>query len=159
MPDTIDIDQINAEFTQLLMQSIQNSAGLSTQKMPKVYTSYFAACGKLPKDIVPISISLKKPDWYDGKEYKALAPKPGFFQRWRVNHDNQAYIASFREQVLGKLDAKNVCEDLLRLSGGHPMALLCYERPGEFCHRHLVAQWLTANGCPVEEYMIKLGEK
>lgn len=31
------------------------------------------------------------------------------------------------------------------------IALLCYEKPDDFCHRHLVADWLRKNGYECEE--------
>ena len=31
------------------------------------------------------------------------------------------------------------------------IALICYEKPSEFCHRHLVADWLKEYGIEVEE--------
>lgn len=35
----------------------------------------------------------------------------------------------------------------------HPnIVLLCYEKPTDFCHRHLVAQWLIENGFECKEY-------
>jgi hypothetical protein len=35
---------------------------------------------------------------------------------------------------------KEVLRDL-----GDDAVLLCYEKPGQFCHRHLVAQWLKVD--------------
>jgi hypothetical protein len=29
---------------------------------------------------------------------------------------------------------------------------MCYEKPGSFCHRHLVAEWLRENGFDCREY-------
>lgn len=29
---------------------------------------------------------------------------------------------------------------------------MCYEKSEDFCHRHLVAEWLTGAGFPVEEF-------
>ena len=38
------------------------------------------------------------------------------------------------------------------MSGGSNVALVCYEKPSDFCHRHLVAGWLCDNGMPCHEY-------
>jgi hypothetical protein len=36
---------------------------------------------------------------------------------------------------------------------GDNVILLCYEKPGDFCHRHIVADWLESNfGMRVDEY-------
>ncbi len=122
-----------------------------------IYTSYFAKLKSLPEHIVPISICGKAPDWYKGLQYKKLAPKYDFFMEWKKNHDNDYYIKCFNEQVLDKLYFLDVVSDLINLTmvdGIEPenIALICYEKPGDFCHRHLVADWLNQNGCECKEW-------
>lgn len=119
-----------------------------------IYTSYFAKLRKLPENIIPISICGKVPDWYKGLQYKKLAPKYDFFMEWKKNHDNDYYIKCFKEQVTDKLDADNVIDDIGFLAGYDQtknICLICYEKPTDFCHRHLVAKWLSENGYPCEE--------
>lgn len=118
----------------------------------KIYTSYFAKLRSLPENIVPISICGKAPDWYTGLQYKKLAPKYGFFMEWKKTHDNDYYIEHFDSEVLNLLDAKAIYEELSKMSGRKDIALICYEKPSDFCHRHLVAKWLTKNGIPCDEY-------
>ena len=36
--------------------------------------------------------------------------------------------------------------------GENDIALICYEKPSDFCHRHLVAEWLNQNGFKCEEW-------
>jgi hypothetical protein len=36
--------------------------------------------------------------------------------------------------------------ELMKLSDNKDICLLCYEIPGMFCHRHLVAKWFTEHG-------------
>ena len=44
---------------------------------------------------------------------------------------------------LGVLDKESVLKNLEKLAGGREeIALVCYEKPGDFCHRHIVADWL-----------------
>ncbi|MDD6827913.1 MAG: hypothetical protein PUE12_17740 [Oscillospiraceae bacterium] len=122
-----------------------------------IYTSYFAQLNKLPNNIIPISICAKTPDWYKGLQYKKLAPKYDFFMEWKKNHDNDYYIKCYNEQVLDKLHPASVYTDLWNLCDNTTLTepticLVCYEKPSDFCHRHLVAKWLTENGCPCEEY-------
>lgn len=118
-----------------------------------IYTSYFANLRKLPPNIVPISICGKAPDWYTGLQYKKLAPKKDFFLKWKENHDNDYYIKCFQEQVLSTLDITDVINCLYAMSEGRHVALICYEKPNDFCHRHLVADWLTQHGYPTVEYI------
>ena len=120
-----------------------------------IYTSYFAKLSKLPANITPIAICGKSPEWYKGIQYKKLAPKWSFFSIWKETHDNEYYIKHFNEEVLNPLNANDVINELYSLAGKNQDAdivLICYEKPGDFCHRHLVADWLTSNGYPVEEY-------
>lgn len=122
-----------------------------------IYTSYFAKLKSLPDNIVPIAICAKVPNWYKGLQYKKLTPKYDFFMEWKETHDNNYYIKCFNEQVLEKLNATDVILDFSRLSYGYnigekDICLLCYEKPSDFCHRHLVAEWLRENGFRCEEW-------
>ena len=121
----------------------------------RIYTSYYANLRNLAMDIIPISIAGRAPDWYYGLEYKKLAPKRYFFNIWKENGDNDYYIRHFKKEVLDLLDARQVVSDLIKLSGGKDIALLCYETPDKFCHRHLVADWLTENDYYVDEFKNK----
>lgn len=135
-----------------------------------LYTSYFAKLNKLPNNIIPISICGKAPVWYKGLQYKKLAPKYDFFMKWKENHDNDYYIKCFNEQVLNNLDIINTLTELYNLLSNEQqnliemidcppwvnpninIALICYEKPSDFCHRHLVAEWFERNGIKCEEY-------
>ena len=61
--------------------------------------------------------------------------------------DNDYYIKHFIEEVLDKLDPEQVLKELEGFSGVSEdnIILLCYEKTGTFCHRHLVADWLNQN--------------
>ncbi len=116
------------------------------------YTTYFAKLKSLHKSIVPISICGKAPDWYSGLQYKKLAPKYDFFMRWKETHDNDYYINCFNSQVLANLKAEQVINDLRAMAAGKEFALVCYEKPSDFCHRHLVAKWLQKHGYEIKEW-------
>lgn len=133
-----------------------------------IYTSYFAKLRSLPENIVPVSICGKTPDWYTGLQYKKLAPKYDFFIKWKQNHDNDYYIKCFKEQVLDKLSYISVVNHLqlilpynmrvdmdsdVAINTKYHVALICYEKPTDFCHRHLVANWLNQNGIRCEEWI------
>ena len=70
------------------------------------------------------------------------------------NQTQEQYIERYNRLVLGTLRVENVVRDIERLSGGRDAALLCYEKPGDFCHRHLLAKWITEeSGVEVKEWM------
>lgn len=122
-----------------------------------IYTTYFAKLKSLPKDIIPISICGKAPAGYNGPSYRAVAPKYDFFMQWKATGDNDYYIKCFNEQVLSQLNPARVVAELYHTIGKPPcscdIALVCYEKPTDFCHRHLVADWLTEHGYECKEFI------
>lgn len=110
----------------------------------KIFTSYFGACKRLPKEYVQVAICGGMTFPWPGLRYTKLAPRKSFFLEWKQNHDNDFYIRHFNDEVLSALTQDQVRRELADLVGGEDktVVLLCYERPGEFCHRHLVAKWL-----------------
>lgn len=121
-----------------------------------IYTGYYACLNKyIDAGLVPISIAGKAPEFYHGDEYKVLAPKYDFFIRWKRGEiDNFKYVELYNKEVLSKLDAIDVCIDLYNISNGNDIVLLCYEKPGDFCHRHQVADWLEEHGERVDEFVV-----
>lgn len=120
-----------------------------------IYTTYFAKLKKLPEGIIPIAICGKSPAGYKGLSYKKLAPKYDFFMQWKATGDNNYYVKCFKEQVLANLEASAVIKDLYSLAGdtAADIALVCYEKPTDFCHRHLVSDWLSSNGYDCREFI------
>lgn len=122
--------------------------------MIDIYTSYYANIKNLPDNVCPISIAGKAPKGYNGIEYKVLAPKWSFFKIWKETHDNEYYIKNFKELVLDQLNPQVVYTVLMRAANGKIPCLICYEKPGDFCHRHLVADWLSEKlNLKIEEYV------
>ena len=119
----------------------------------KIYTTFFANLSNLPNSVVPISIALKPPPDWGGLQYKKLAPKKSFFSVWKEFGDNEYYTEHYNEEVLGVLAVDEVIQELSVLShNANEIALVCYEKPDEFCHRHLVAKWLIQHGYTVKEH-------
>lgn len=119
-----------------------------------IYTSYFANVNKIPPNIVPISISRWSPKWLSWVlSFKDLAPSKEIVTECKsVGMDSNEYTVRYTSEVLNNLDAKDILYRLSSLSNGKDIALLCYERPGDMCHRHLVAKWLEQDlGITVKE--------
>ena len=96
-------------------------------------TSNFAQTVK-PQEVDPhnlVAICLYPPAWFKGRTYPALAPTKAMLKL-----DDGQYRQAFQE-ILDRLDPQKVYEDL-----GPDAILLCWEAPGKFCHRRLVAEWL-----------------
>lgn len=119
-----------------------------------IYTSYFAKMRYLPKNMIPISICAKPPAGYKGLQYKKLAPPYRVLMEYKEKHDSNKYIRDYNDQILDQLDVNEVVNDLASLIGfdnSKDIVLLCYERPSDFCHRHLVSNWLNDNGFECRE--------
>ena len=111
-----------------------------------ILTSNFKIAGHLPQ---AVAISQGLPRGWQGRRYKPLAPP------WKLVKltDSQEFIRRYRAEVLDKLDPRQVLQDL----GGDDLIMLCWEAPGEFCHRRVVAVWLRKElGITVEEFDPKL---
>lgn len=121
-----------------------------------IYTSYFAQIRNFPEDFTPVAICGGIPDWYKGIWTKQVAPKWGFFNEWKKNHDNNFYIEHFNNEVLANLTADDFIRNLIAMTNNASnIVLLCYEKPTDFCHRHLVADWINKNntiGIEVKEW-------
>ena len=77
--------------------------------------------------------------------------------KWKKNQDNEYYIKCFKQEVLDKLDWFQAYEELHNLADScgkfqYEIALICYEKPSDFCHRHLVADWFNKNGIECKEW-------
>lgn len=119
----------------------------------KIYTSYFGNVRKLPDEIVPVSIARHAKFW-PGLKYFPLAPDSE-----TLKIQTGEYTLRFNKK-LSKLNAVSVLEQLISISEGKDIALLCYEKPGDFCHRRLVAEWIEKEtGMEVPEYQNKEVEK
>ena len=93
-----------------------------------------------------VSIAGRPPVWYKGRQYKKLAPKYWFFAKYKEDGDADYYVEQYYYEVLAKLDAQQVYEEL-----GENAILCCWEDRG-FCHRFVVADWFKVElGIIIEE--------
>jgi hypothetical protein len=115
-----------------------------------IYTSYFAKISKVKN---PIAICGKSPDWYKGQEFKKLAPKYSFCKDYKdLKITPQEFIRLYYEQILNLLNAEKVKEELFSLyEGEEDITLMCFEKPDQFCHRQIVANWFSSNGIQARE--------
>ena len=117
----------------------------------KIYTSYFAKAAILRKaGIVPIGVALWPPRFFRGISMKQVAPR-----RYMLDDRLPAeeYIRMYRNDVIRLVAARSFIQDLERASRGMDVALCCFEKPGDFCHRHILAKWLNEQtGIEVSEF-------
>ena len=95
-----------------------------------MFTSYYANLKKLPKDLVPVSISVGKPRWWKGRHEPRLCPT------WAMLKMSPAKYDRHFKKILDQLDPQAIFEEL-----GDNAVLLCWEKPPDRCHRRCVAEW------------------
>ena len=111
-----------------------------------MHTSYFGNIKNLPKGKT-VAISQGVPGWYKGQRFLELAPSWDIVRLADPDTFNQCYAA-----ILAKLTPGRTYETIEAMVGGGAI-LLCWEKPGEFCHRRIVAQWFEDTiGIQVPEY-------
>ena len=120
-----------------------------------IYTSYFANQKKLPNDLYPFSIARFKPKWFTGTTILELIPSLILLRWWRASDKSdeakEKYIKMYNLQLTEK-DPHRLATLLQQKCGDKIPVLLCFEKPDEFCHRHLVAEWFNKNEIECKEY-------
>ena len=97
-------------------------------------TSYF---GNMHNEGNYISIARRNPDWFEGRTMIKLAPDWSLI---KAGYSRKKFEYEYRKRILEKLDPAKVYEEL-----GEDAILLCWEKPQDFCHREVVADWLEEN--------------
>lgn len=120
--------------------------------MGKVYTGYFAQIKKhKAAGCKVISIARFSPKWFDGEECKTLAPSADLLNRYRSGiTDSNAYDEEYIQYLTG-IDVLNVVEGL---RSEEDVILCCYEKPSDFCHRHVLARYCEQLGINITEYPV-----
>lgn len=127
-------------------------AGEKTGREPRLMVSYYGS-RDIPKDamIVQISTSAPKGMKMDAKlpsvypDYKTMV---GPYKEGAI--DDKGYTDRYAASVLGK-NRQAIFADVSGLieqgrAQGRDIVLCCYEKPGDFCHRYLLSNFLNENG-------------
>ncbi len=133
-----------------------------------IFTSYFAKIKKFPENVIPVAITAVVPNWYDGLSFSLLAPKYDILMKFKDDHNEADYTECFNNTTLKYLNPLWVLHSIeLDILGAdcekfpevpfwenpdYHVALVCYEKPSDFCHRHLIAKWLENYGVECKEW-------
>jgi len=103
---------------------------------------------KIYKGDMGVSICIYPPLDWTGAQYLPLAPNRQTFYAKKANEiDEKEYEKIYREETLSKLDPQKIYDRFFN------NVLLCWEPPGEFCHRLIVSKWIFENlGIKVPEW-------
>lgn len=114
----------------------------------KIYTSYFGNMAALKRcGIHPISIARWSPRNWDGDRLIWLAPTP-----YMVKEASREEYIRLYQDICHRVNIEGLIRTLSTMGKGSDVALLCYERPGDFCHRHMLAEYMTEHGITVKEF-------
>lgn len=101
-----------------------------------MYTSYFSKSAKKPN---AVSISNTTPSWFHGRVYTKIAPPWYLINKLKSDGDEEYFTIQYND-ILNRFNPKKIFDEL-----GENSILLCWEAPGKFCHRRLVAEWFESN--------------
>lgn len=111
-----------------------------------IYTSYYAKTKNIDSSLlvniarfVPKSMRTTMPSYAD------VVPTAEMLLKYKKDQDCDSYVKEYREKVLSKLSPAKVAKDL------EGKVLCCYEKSTDFCHRHILAEWLQENGFKCSE--------
>ena len=108
--------------------------------MKSLTTSNFRLAGKHPGAVSIANTSR----WYRVQRYLPLVPPWAWVKASRESRMSASeFYGRYRLQLQG-LDPHQVVEDLERLVDGPEIVMLCWEAPGEYCHRRIAATWLES---------------
>lgn len=128
-----------------------------------IYTTYFAHLRHINDDdnIIPVSIAARPPIWWDGLKYTKLAPSYECLMDYKQTGNTKKYVQRYCKETLGNLSPDDVICDFLRFISSDKqelvdmvncpiwenpyihIALVCYEKPEVFCHRHIDRAWFN----------------
>jgi len=117
----------------------------------KFYTSYYAQISKIRAkhpDYTIVSISGGLDDYLvplvDIHD-RRLAPKKDFFIEYKNSKPGiareQVYVSEFKDKVLNEEDINDILKSWQNKENlKETFVIMCYEKPTDFCHRHIVAE-------------------
>lgn len=118
--------------------------------MKKIYTSNYARNGKNPN---AYGTSYMRPRWYKGKMLFDVAPPKDLVTEYKNGNVTEEqytirYIQALKDRGLTPENTLELIPD--------GAVLLCYEPPGAFCHRRILAEWIQMyTGVVIEELLDK----
>lgn len=117
--------------------------------MANIETSCFSVYKNTPNGV---AISRGVPKWFKGEKEVALCPSWALIKNTKMGQ--KEWVRAYYEEVLALLDPIQIAE---KMEG---KVMLCWEKPGEFCHRRVVAEWIEKEtGIIVPEYEQGGGKK
>lgn len=107
----------------------------------EIRTGYFAHTKKYESlGYKCINIARIKPKWFIGDSLLELAPSLDLLERYKSGTITEEQYESEYLQHLERIDIHKLFD---RFSEDAKLVLLCYEKSSSFCHRHILAKYLS----------------
>ena len=113
-----------------------------------IYTSYYSN-KNIPSSMTQISISRIPPVNWKGIVLQEFAPSMDLFTSYKRGNITPSQFCEYfidqlqRNSLVGFLQAMNNYET--------DIVLLCYEKPNQFCHRHLLSKFAAKYDIIIKE--------
>lgn len=99
-------------------------------------TSYFAKY----KELDGIAVSITVPEYWKGEIVRELNPPFSLLNQYKKGLiTDSEYVKIFNKKVLDNLDILEIANKV------NNKVMLCWEKSGKLCHRHIIAAWLKKN--------------
>jgi hypothetical protein len=108
----------------------------------RIWTSYWGNRDLAHVGAVKACISRGRPKWSLPYRFRVLSDLAPSREAFKAPDGEWQRIYRLQLEELG---AQRILEDLERISNGHGVIMLCWERPepgNDFCHRRVLAAWL-----------------
>lgn len=112
----------------------------------KIYTSYYSKLKNMPEDAILMSVSRTEPKGVHVHfKWEEVAPTSEILYGYKKGTvSKEAYTAAYLDQLrqLYKAGRLSAFIDWAKKQD-KPVILLCWEKPGDFCHRIILADALN----------------
>lgn len=134
----------------------------------EIYTGYFSYTKKyIQSGLLPISIARLSPKWFDGLSCITFAPEGKNLWRYKESQINEKqykkeYLDMLEHLQYGESSDTDIARNLMlhhmceaKQKGYKGIIYLCYEKNGDFCHRHIFADYCNQKyNLNIKEYEI-----
>ena len=126
-----------------------------------LYTSYYGNPHLDQNKVFPVQVSNSAPEGFPIK-YVLKEVIPSWKDIVEPYKENLLSEVEYTVKYKKMLDSQEftiriMLEDIMEKAstlGLQDIVLLCYEKPGRFCHRHILAEWIKEKaGEEIEEYV------
>lgn len=144
---------VNQSGTEFIGERLSEGAA----KGGRVFVTYYGS-DSVPDDAIKVQISTScpknfEPDFEFRSAYPDFKSMVGPHKEGKI--DDAGYTARYQKEVLEK-NSRAILDGIRQmqkkgLEQGSDVYLFCYCKPGDFCHRYLLANYLNENGIACEE--------